>query len=176
MPPVLLIALAVVLILLPLAARRRGAHAVIALAGLAWGIAAAIGILAPDFLGSLLLAGTGAAQHDTFFVVSHVKYQLTLVFLMLLLAAAVWWARPVGRLVIAAVALMHLSMIGVLYIPQLPGSLITAGPDSDLFLLAERLETLNNISALMAGVSALSLVLALVLVALAVFRRLRGTR
>lgn len=176
MPPVLLIALLVILILLPLAARRRGAHAMMALAALAWIIAAAVGVLAPDVIGNLLLSGAGPSHHDTFFIVSHVKYQITLAILMLVLAAVTWWARPVDTLVVAMIALMHLAMAGALYIPQIPGSLITAGPETDLFILAERLETLNNISALMYGVSAFSLVLALVFVALAVVRRLRGAR
>jgi len=166
--------IAAVIVLLPLAVftwRGWAVHRLLAITALALAIASAVLIVTTTH-SVLLPQSMDGAYHDTYYVVAHGHWIISLTALFLVLFGLHWaahrWARPTGtRLAIASVWCLTLSLIGP---PLLRWALISPPKryiDYDAWVSS--LLALDQIAVLASGASTLIL-LALPLYAL-IFKR-----
>lgn len=142
----LMILPAIAILLLPLLALRKPLAAQIALACLSWLIFAATSWLTVMGWGTGILPGLGnSALHDTYYVVSHTSYVLSLALGAGLLASGAWAARLSGRTATVAFWALHIACAATV-VPQFTYTTAKPGFHGDYLELARRLETLNTIS------------------------------
>ena len=138
----------VILLLFPLGGRKRGVHACLFLAAVAWIVALSVTILSADFLLSLFDFGQ-PAMHDTYYVVGHVHAQLVQAGILAALAIGAWLARPLHRVAMVSFWVGHIAMVATTAAPS-----IFAPTTPDQFAT---LNTLSGAFAIMAGLAFLNL-------------------